>query len=30
VQKLSQRIGALPVEILQEIEAGIKAAMDLN
>ena len=28
--KLSKRIGALPVEILQEIEAGIKAAMDLN
>src|SRR5580658_3148585 len=28
--KLTKRIGALPPEILQELEAGVAAAMDLH
>jgi mRNA interferase MazF len=28
--KLSKRIGTLPAEVLQEVEQGLKAAMDLD
>jgi mRNA interferase MazF len=28
--KLTRRIGALPVELLREVEAGLRAAMDLD
>ena len=28
--KLTKRIGALPAEVLREVEAGLKAAMDLE
>jgi mRNA interferase MazF len=28
--KLTKRIGALPVELLQELESGLRAAMDLD
>lgn len=28
--KLTKRVGALPAELLREIEAGLKAAMDLD
>jgi mRNA interferase MazF len=28
--KLTKRVGALPSELLREVEAGLKAAMDLD
>jgi mRNA-degrading endonuclease toxin of MazEF toxin-antitoxin module len=28
--KLTKRVGALPSEVLQEVELGLKAAMDLD
>jgi len=28
--KLTKRIGALPLELLEEVESGLRAAMDLD
>jgi len=28
--KLTKRIGTLPAEVLKQVEAGLKAAMDLD